>query len=73
MTIKQLKQILNNMDENLKVFIYAETAEDWGEANLVLRREGKSEFPYSKGDIPSGLEGKSYLVISGPQNHPTKW
>lgn len=60
MTIKQLKQILNGMDDNLKAFIYAETSENWGSAHFVKRCKGKEQFPYTKGDAPDNLEERLY-------------
>lgn len=65
MTIKQLKNALENVDDNLEVYVYASEAEDWG-GNITVRvlNRDTDGFPYCKGDEPGNLS-QAFVILDG--------
>jgi len=61
MTVKQLREKLATMDDDLKVYVYSDLSEDGGECYSA---GVPSDFPYCKGDPPDNL-AERFVVLKG--------
>lgn len=59
MTVKQLKEKLTGVDENLVVYFYSNLEEAGGEAYSATTERS---FPYCQGDPPDDLEDTFFLI-----------
>jgi hypothetical protein len=63
-TVKQLKEKLSEMEEDLQVYIYSDVAEAGGSAvHVKLGEEGYNSFPYCRVDKPIPLPQRFVLIF----------
>jgi hypothetical protein len=66
MTVKQLKEKLAAVDDNLRVYIYSNLDEGGADAYNVEVGCGLDDFPYCQGDPPESLsKNQKFVIIQG--------
>lgn len=64
MTVKQLKDKLAKMDDNLKVYMWIDEAEEGGVvAGVGWIEGGRAQFPYCKSGKPEDVDDEFVLIV----------